>query len=496
MDLSTLFGQDETGKDLFIVIEVNGRGPMSQETTRMTVPGHSGSYYQSRSSPERILEVRFFLNGQSLSGLQDKIDRLNDILNVDEPVPIIFADQPDKTFYGILDGDADWQEIQDKGIGTITFVCPDPHKYGREKTQTINDPEGEEDDASPIVNNEGTTDTYPIFRAEVLKPLTFLQIVKDDAYMQVGQPISDVDTEVDQYERVLSDNLSSLSGWTALPGGTVLQGGIVGGKMDVKLSSSGEPFAFYASSYGTNVNGYVGPAVKRALDTALQDFRVAINASALNGQGGIGKIFLYLLDDQDRVIGFLCMEDIWSDIQRNRAQIFLGESPNIHGLINSVGVNFNTVYNNFEGVLRLDRIGNQFYAYVAQVDPVTGFHHGRYVLPVYTDTAGLYQQPLAQVMIYIAKYKSFDTFDITANDLSVFKINDVSANQVPTIANSGDILTFDHQKKLLLSNGDPGLMQAKDFGATFFPFAKGQNQLLVNPPDAIKLTAQWRGADL
>jgi len=495
-NIPKLFGQDEAGKDRFRVIEITGRGPMSQNTTRLTVPGRPGSLYQSRVRPERVLGVRFFLKGQTLERLQTRLDTLNDLLNVDGPVPIIFDDQLDQTFFGILDGTPDWQEIQDKGIGTLTFVCPDPNKYGEEQTQTINDPTGTTEGADPIINYEGTAETYPVFTAQVLTPITMLQLVKDDRFMQVGEPV-DVDTiEAPEYESILADNLSSFANWTALVGGSTLPDGIVGGAMTTAKNASGQAFAFTPSSYGTNANGWVGPAVKRALSEAVQDFRVAINMSVLNKMSGVGKVAIFLADDADNIFAGLWMEDTTASVDLNHARVALFDSQlSKQFLIDTTGERFN-VYNDFEGILRLERRGNQFFAYSAQVDQTTGAHSARDTAQPFTDGDNLYSAPLSQVIIYIAKAKDYKTFTQTANDLSIAKINSLSANQVPYIAQSGDIITFDHAKSKLMLNGDPSLMRQIEIGSSFFNLTKGQNLIVVNPADSVYVEAAYREAKL
>ena len=155
IDLTAYFGQIN-GQNVFGVNEIGGRGPMSQETTRIAVPGRSGSYFQNRRKPERRITVRFTLRGTSPDDIRVKVDELNAILDVDEPVPIVFSDEPGKTYYGILDGEPDWNEIVYVGQGTLTFLCPDPYAYGTERTQTIAVPPATFTRNSVAYNDDGT----------------------------------------------------------------------------------------------------------------------------------------------------------------------------------------------------------------------------------------------------------------------------------------------------------------------------------------------------
>jgi len=468
-------------------------------TTLNTIdfPGIPGSYYVSAKLGMRPIPLTIGFAGSDLQDYESRLRALADWLSPEKGLGEYISDnEPDKVYYAVL-SDQSVQRIKEiarVGQGTITLMAPDPYAYDPEKTQTINDPTGGE--ADPTIDNEGTAETYPVFTAEVLESITLLQIVKDDAYMQVGQPV-DVDSEeVPEFESVLSDNLSSLVNWTALAGGSSLPDGIVGGAMEVVKNAAGQPFAFGAASYGTNPNGWVGPAVKRALSQAVQDFRVGINMTSLNKLVGVGKVAIFLADDNDTIFGGLWMEDTTASVDLNHARVALFDSQlNKQFLIDTTGDKFN-VYNNFEGILRLERRGNKFYAYSAQVDPVTGVNSARDTAKPFIDVENLYSNPLSQIIIYIAKAKDYKTFTQTANDLSVAKINDITANQVPYIANAGDIITFDHQLKKIMLNGDESLMQEIDVGATFFPLAKGKNNLVVNPADAVFVKASYREADL
>jgi|GEM_PF-1107606 len=463
------------------------------EVTTINVPGKNGLYKTTKRLKERVIKITVVVEADTIKELEDKKLRIYDLFYQEESYTLVRDVDPTKVVMVDQSGSYDIDNLTDTdGQIALELTMYDPYIYSTEKTQVINDPNS--DDVDPVVINEGTAETYPIFTVEVLQPISLLQIVKDIAYMQVGQPVDVDQVEVPEYESILSDNLTSLVGWQAIAGGTTLIDGIVGGAMEVKSNANGDRFAFGPSSYGTNPNGWVGPAVKQELSEALQDFRVVINMSVLNKMIGVGKVMLLLMDDLDNIFGYLSMEDTTASVDLNHARIALLDSAqNKQFLIDTTGDKYN-VYNDFEGILRLERRGTKFYAYSAQVDQVTGEHRARDTAPVFTDSGNVYQRKLSQVGIYIAKAKDYKTFVQTANDLSVAKVNDISANQIPYIAQPGDIITFDHLTDKLLLNGDPILMRRKDIDATFFPFTKGKNSLLVNPADAVRVTANWRDA--
>src|SRR5690606_25708581 len=133
VNLSEQFTNEETGA-YFIVNEVRGRGVQGEENTLIGVAGMDGAYLSKRQRPVRYLEVDITLKGVSFEDLRRRIDRLSGILDTGkEIVPITFEDESDRTYYGKLDTVVDRLERAKIYQATLTFVCPDPYKYGPEK---------------------------------------------------------------------------------------------------------------------------------------------------------------------------------------------------------------------------------------------------------------------------------------------------------------------------------------------------------------------------
>src|SRR5690606_13607059 len=185
VNLSEQFTNEETGA-YFIVNEVRGRGLQGEENTLIGVAGMDGAYLSQRRKPVRYLEVDITLKGKSFEDLRRRIDRLNEILDTGkEIVPITFDDESDRTYYGKLDTVVDRLEKSKIYQATLTFVCPDPYKYGPEKTvETTSD--------TFIVENNGTAETEPIITLTAKELTTFAMISNGEEYMMVGRPI-DVD---------------------------------------------------------------------------------------------------------------------------------------------------------------------------------------------------------------------------------------------------------------------------------------------------------------
>jgi predicted phage tail component-like protein len=151
------------------VTKIGGRGPLSQNVIRTSIPGMEGSYYQRRKLPERPIPVSFEMVGNSLEEVRQNVDDLNATLNSEIEVPIEFLDEPGKTYFGSLDGQPDWDELYFIGKGTINLLCCDPLKYGAEVFETFAN-----DEATP--NVDGTYKTFPRIEATFTAAASYFKV--------------------------------------------------------------------------------------------------------------------------------------------------------------------------------------------------------------------------------------------------------------------------------------------------------------------------------
>src|SRR5690606_13297027 len=114
----------------------------------------------------REITVPVFIKANDISDLQKVKEDLAEWLIHDEPKELVFKDEPDRIYYAVVDGELDLDELVRWGQGIITFICPDPYKYGPEKTvETTSD--------TFIVENEGTAETEPIIELTATEKATF-----------------------------------------------------------------------------------------------------------------------------------------------------------------------------------------------------------------------------------------------------------------------------------------------------------------------------------
>ena len=118
-----------------------------------TVPGRAGSYMQKKKIiGNRELPQSVAIKASDKYELEFIKEDMARWLIHDEPKPLIFPEEPDRTYYAVVDGSFDPDEVVSLGKGTIPFVCPDPFKYGQEITANTGK-----------VTNIGTVEVNPVF---------------------------------------------------------------------------------------------------------------------------------------------------------------------------------------------------------------------------------------------------------------------------------------------------------------------------------------------
>lgn len=462
------------GDAYFVVNEVRGRGVLPEVVDLVHVQGMDGAHLSGKTTPERVIEIDITLKGESVEDLRERIERLNSILHSEKEVAISFADEPDRTYFGTLADVSYRAEISHIYQATLVIICPDPYKYGPELTADF-------PSDTVIVENPGTADADPIFELTAKEQTTFATVSNGEQYMMVGSPVDVDDFTYPRLSTILNDNCSSLVGWTAIPNGTALDTGIVGGTMHVQGG-----YAFAAETYGTNPDGWVGPAIVRSLSEQVQDFRCEIRIGAFNTYGDVGSIELHLRDENSNTVAILAMRDSTARYAENRAVVQLGQAGNRHSLLNYNG-GYRATWNDFSGIIRLEREGNNFHAHVAVVEEGTGRHIRRHTTDVFTDTLGHYSAKIAQVVVYIAKAKTYDPYGMLMNNIYVGRINEQTG--IPYIADEGDVITFDHVTRDCYINGEPVPF---DFGADFFKLVPGENNLALLPDNTFDASVKFR----
>lgn len=137
--------------------------------------------------------------------LEEKHDKLMEILNVDEPKPLVFESVPDRVFYAIPSGDLDFSEKGPLGEGTITWIIPDgvAHATTEKSFQAEANDNG---DLEVIVVNNGTEAVPVSYEISHNHENGYIGIVSEYGAIQLGK-VQEADGENYQQNEVLIDGL-------------------------------------------------------------------------------------------------------------------------------------------------------------------------------------------------------------------------------------------------------------------------------------------------
>lgn len=467
-------GVHSSDKGIYRVTSVRRNILPPIDSITLEVPGRAGTYYQGHRYGPREIQVGVVLAENTRQNLRATVRSLAAWLAPEGgPRELVFDDEPGKTWFAVLSGDTDLEELAVTGAGTLTFLCPEPYALGAEVQVPFSG-------GLAQVNPGGTAPTWPIITVTAQQPLTYLAVAAADQYVVLGRPEGVEETPAPREQLVLHDTCSSLVGWG--PGTEVLNGIAVG-----TMTTNGA--AFYPSDYGSG-SGWHGPAIKRSIPQApLQDFRLDVLVSQHNLTGETGRAEVYLLGPSNEIVGMISVRDRWQNEKLIEVRALMGNASgqkDIH-----VGqADKPTAWNQFDGIMRLQRVGKTWVAYWALIDS-KGNHHTRRTVQV-VDAAGAYQTPVTQVLVWLSKYGSTVNTNQSIGDIKVYKINTLTPVQVPYIAQAGDVLEIDCERHVVRLNGEPRL-DLLDPMSEFFSLAPGQPVTIgVEPASAVTASLTYR----
>lgn len=438
----------------------------------LKIPGRPGAIVTESETDIRSFPLPIIIIASTMKERLERIEELSSFILSDKPQEWKFDKYPNRTLYAMIDGGMDIDEMYEIGEGKLNVICPDPYKYGPSKILPFVD-------GAVTVHNNGTIDVSPVIEATVLEDITYLDVFNNDGYMRIGAPVEAGQVSVEREQRVLWEQMDTLTGWSAT--GTAVDGGVIDGT----FTTNGYDFV---ATYGTGTSWH-GPALKKPVPNApLTDFKLEFLIKFPSVSGSFGRQELYLLDDQSQIVAKVGMKKVGGGASGNIVEIRLGDLTTNHFLVNYAGDSGRS-WNDFNGILRLTRIGNVWEAYVAMIDQTTGLHHTRHTAR-YTDSGNLFARNLSQVQIHMAQNGTTPVPDLRIRDVKVYKINEIPDTSPYVIARAGDIIKFDHKRSEITINGEDKKV-LKDMGALrFFKLPKGEDVLLIEPKDKVTATVK------
>lgn len=262
MSLSVKVNGVELNKYLKVTDLRRGIGPTRSNSLQKLGMTH-GEHYLGYSKGAKIYEMDFVLRYDLIL----KRRELAGILDVAEPVQVIFGDEPDKYVMAVPEGDIDVAEKNFLGFGTIKWVIPSGYAHSVSESVYTATPNTDGILAMQIANN-GTETAELSFEATMTSDNGFLGAVGPLGAMEFGN-IAEVDGFNDNDEMAFRDwfTPTSESKWTKN-----------NGVIDWKISHGGNPnlqqgaFSWKnewaeATNFGTTQtdNRWYGPSISRTI---------------------------------------------------------------------------------------------------------------------------------------------------------------------------------------------------------------------------------------
>jgi len=454
----------------------------SVQSKTTQVYGRGGSYDFGVEIGEREIEIDVMLIADNPNDVMNKARDFATYLFYEDLQPLILLDEPDKQYMARFTGESQVTELHKTGSATLKFLCPNPYAESVEETVISTSPV----DFTPIgIANNGTARTFPIFDLTMKQDSTSVAVISDDKFVQIGLDDQPEKPKTAVNPVVLNDNMSSLTGWTT---GVGIDGGSIAGS----LATNGTYFSQASANYGTG-SGWHGGALVRSLPRQLQNFEVRGNIRFKSTSGKqVGRVELYLLDANNAVIGKVGMTDPTITGDFPYAQARAGATNNDKYFVNSFG-DRKGVFADFSGIIQIARVNRTWYAYFAKVDS-KGRHHTRIIRKWFDGEEKYNGKQLAKIQVHIGSFgtaQPVSTMYVT--NLTVYE-KTVGVNvdtDIPVIFSTGDVVTIDNERAIVLKNGEP-IFSELDPSSDFFALEKGINGLIFSPPEAVDVSVRYK----
>jgi predicted phage tail component-like protein len=449
------------------------------ENNILKVRGRKGLYLYSQELGSRTITASISIIADDTTNPMELTAQLAEWLYQAREMDLVIDDMPNKTYKVVVDGSTDISETVKVGKGTITFLCLEPFAYGAEHELLFSPA----DDEPFYFNIEGNTETYPQIELTLKQSVTNIAVISDESFVMLGEPEEADKTPASKFPLRLGDNMSSTTLWTSA---SSVDGGVIQGE----FTSDGYRFKQSSEGYGSG-SAWHGASAIRSLPSPIQDFEVQVWLGLIpDKKEQLGRIDIYLLDENNQHIGKLEFADKhkagnWFTFEARAGNLASGTY-----FINELRKS--TEWANFDGMLKIGRKGNKWYAWIGKYFPDKKYYRSRFYKE-WTDTKRLWMQPLAKIQIHIGAYGNYPPVKtMYISDLKVFEHVVLSSSQAPIIAEANDVLLIDCEKAIVMKNGEP-FYEGLNPASNFFSFKKGLNGLAITPAVAdVKITYKER----
>lgn len=464
-----------------------------REINTTDVNGRSGTVLTSVRDKVRKIEVNLLVDSLEVGeSLEHVAEDLADWLTTDEPKPIQFAREPDRIYYGILEGAIDKDYFVNFGKATVNFLCIDPYKYAstRTKQTAISD--------QATLYNAGNKNTPIEIQARALEPSSHFMIAKgyngdSDEFFMIGD--DDVDKPLDNYSpSVLISEMRDMRGWIELGSGSI-NDNYLGGTTGGELQSSSSNNSIYLNVDTLENNGWNGAGLKKSFSKSVQDFRVTAKILLNNTKKGTAKFSQFVYDVDNRLlasIGYVKKSE-----SRRTGTIIVtlfnqsGEQVKIYDFDNDPyiqGLDSFVIY------IALTRKGNEFTVKSWKYDETP---YPQRLVPIavrektFVDSGNFYQRKVASTTLYQARYQNTDFANIYILGTYNRELLEKPKGARDMIIQKGDDIRVDTENNIVVVNEEP-MLQEKTFASDFFNIESGTNELIILPEDTFDTSIFWR----
>lgn len=454
--------------------------------TTKDLPMDDGQIFVAKKYGIRTVKATgTFIGSNKENLLKEAATTLVSWLNHDKPQDLILRDLPDRVFQAVLSSSVPIDRIEHLGQITLTFTMYKPH--GRSLEPKIYPLKKD----TTLVINEGTAEAFPIISFKLKKDTTYFFITGAEQTLFFGEPHDPTVTTVfDPEPTIFNDECSDITPWSQATGMNV-----DGGKVLGTMFSNGYSFQQENKDYGTLLNKWHGGAIVRSLKKQVQDFELNATIGFFSRYGyEKGRIEIYLLDINDRILGKMSLKDIDYAMDNPIFDCFMGQVGNGGKNLSNTWGDYKGVWKQFNGIIKIGRRGKTWFCYAGKINQKDWTQDARYYRPM-TDTAGAFQGKVAKIMLHIGAYS--DSAPVTSmwiNRVWLKEYVTEQENTVDYVGKAGDEFAINCETGEIFRNGQYiGVQYA---GSEFIRFKPGEQGITFSDPDLIEegtltFTERW-----
>lgn len=190
----------ELSKYLYVVADGFDRSVIGDRTNTTVKVGHAvGETFLDTTKGMRKITMPFYIN----KDIPDALEKIAQIVNVEEPKQLIFGDEPDWYYSAIIDGTLSFTRLEREGSGTITWLVPDMYKHAVNSTTYSNDGANK---SQILFTNNSNAPTPVNVEVDMKGDNGFIGLVLNNNIYQVGIPQQVDGVKYDDAEVLINNN--------------------------------------------------------------------------------------------------------------------------------------------------------------------------------------------------------------------------------------------------------------------------------------------------